>query len=141
MGDTRKQREVFRALKISKSFTKRLLLILGAQGRVPRVHREQDRAALRSARAERIPGDMAGRCHLGPRGAQLRPSGPTPTPSTFLFLTLVTDPRRSLSLKLRTFCFFTLVTDPGRSLSLKLSDTTVYEPQIRARLEPLILNP
>jgi hypothetical protein len=46
-----------------------------------------------------------------------------------------------LSLKLRTFCFFTLVTDPGRSLSLKLSDTTVYEPQIRARLEPLILNP
>ena len=31
------------------------------------------------------------------------------------------------------FCFFfvTLVTGPGRSLSLKLSDTRVYEPQIR----------
>ena len=28
---------------------------------------------------------------------------------------------------------FTLVTGPGRSLSLKLSDTRVYEPQIRAR--------
>jgi len=33
----------------------------------------------------------------------------------------------------RTF-FFTLVTGPRRSLSLKLSDTRVYEPQIRARL-------
>ena len=30
--------------------------------------------------------------------------------------------------------FFTLVTGPGRSLSLNLSDTQVYEPQIRARL-------
>ena len=30
--------------------------------------------------------------------------------------------------------FFTLVTSPRRSLSLKLSDTRVYEPQIRARL-------
>jgi len=30
--------------------------------------------------------------------------------------------------------FFTLVTGPGRSLSLNLSDTRVYEPQIRARL-------
>jgi len=30
--------------------------------------------------------------------------------------------------------FFTLVTGPRRSLSLKLSDTNVYEPQIRARL-------
>ena len=29
--------------------------------------------------------------------------------------------------------FFTLVTGPRRSLSLKLSDTQVYEPQIRAR--------
>jgi len=29
--------------------------------------------------------------------------------------------------------FFTLVTGPRRSLSLKLSDTKVYEPQIRAR--------
>ena len=29
--------------------------------------------------------------------------------------------------------FFTLVTGPRRSLSLKLSDTRVYEPQTRAR--------
>ena len=33
-----------------------------------------------------------------------------------------------------TLFFFTLVTGPGRSLRLKLSDTRVYEPQIRARL-------
>ena len=32
------------------------------------------------------------------------------------------------------FFFFTLVTGPRRSLSLRLSDTRVYEPQIRARL-------
>ena len=32
------------------------------------------------------------------------------------------------------FFFFTLVTGPRRSLSLKLSDTRVYEPQVRARL-------
>jgi len=32
------------------------------------------------------------------------------------------------------FFFFTLVTGPRRSLSLKLSDTRVYEPQTRARL-------
>jgi len=32
------------------------------------------------------------------------------------------------------FFFCTLVTGPKRSLSLKLSDTRVYEPQIRARL-------
>jgi len=32
------------------------------------------------------------------------------------------------------FVFFTLVTGPRRSLSLKLSDTRVYGPQIRARL-------
>jgi len=30
--------------------------------------------------------------------------------------------------------WFTLVTGPRRSVSLKLSDTRVYEPQIRARL-------
>ena len=30
------------------------------------------------------------------------------------------------------FCFVTLVTGPRRSMSLKLSDTRVYEPQIRA---------
>ena len=33
------------------------------------------------------------------------------------------------------FFFFTRVTGPRRSLSLKLSDTKVYEPQIRALLE------
>ena len=32
------------------------------------------------------------------------------------------------------FFFSTLVTGPARSLSLKLSDTRVYEPQVRARL-------
>jgi len=32
------------------------------------------------------------------------------------------------------FFFFTLVTGPRRSLSLKLSDTRVFEPYIRARL-------
>ena len=32
--------------------------------------------------------------------------------------------------------FFTLVTGPGRSLSLKLSDTRVYEPQIRSARAP-----
>jgi len=31
----------------------------------------------------------------------------------------------------RIFFFFTLVIGPRRSLSLKLSDTQVYEPQIR----------
>ena len=35
---------------------------------------------------------------------------------------------------MEVFFFFTLVTGPTRSLSLKLSDTRVYEPQIRARL-------
>jgi len=98
----------------------------------------------------------------------------------FFFFTLVTGPRRSLSLKLSDtqvyaplirallgnhnttiqgggeqrlrredhdyrealhprqggllHFFFTLVTGPIRSLSLNLSDTRVYEPQIRARL-------
>ena len=34
----------------------------------------------------------------------------------------------------QVFFFFTLVTGPRRSLSLKLSDARVYEPEIRARL-------
>ena len=38
---------------------------------------------------------------------------------------------------LASFFFFTLVTGPRRSLSLKLSDTRVYEPQIRASPEGL----
>jgi len=33
----------------------------------------------------------------------------------------------------KVYLFLTLVTDPSRSLSLKLTDTRVYEPQIRAR--------
>jgi len=33
-----------------------------------------------------------------------------------------------------SFFFFTLVAGPRRSLNLKLSDTRVYEPEIRARL-------
>ena len=41
--------------------------------------------------------------------------------------------RHEPSLTLFLF-FFTLVTGPRRSLSLKLSDTRVYEPQLRARL-------
>ena len=40
----------------------------------------------------------------------------------------------TLMLKLIVSFFLTLVTGPRRSLSLKLSDTRVYEPQIRARL-------
>jgi len=44
-------------------------------------------------------------------------------------------PRRPTSqgrAALLSLLFFTLVTGPRRSLSLKLSDTKVYEPQIRA---------
>jgi len=41
---------------------------------------------------------------------------------------------RVLGLLAFFFFFFTLVTGPRRSLSLKLSDTRVHEPQIRARL-------
>ena len=37
-------------------------------------------------------------------------------------------------LQVLLFFFFTLVTGPRRSLSLRLSDTRVYEPQTRARL-------
>jgi len=44
-------------------------------------------------------------------------SGQEPTPCTIFF-----------------FFFFTLVTGSKRSLGLKLSDTRVYEPQIRAQL-------
>ena len=40
---------------------------------------------------------------------------------------------RVFLLVLSFFFFFTLVTGPRRSLSLKLSDTRVYEPQIRAK--------
>ena len=40
----------------------------------------------------------------------------------------------NLPFKVKPPPFFTLLTGPRRSLSLKLSDTRVYEPQIRARL-------
>jgi len=50
------------------------------------------------------------------------PPWPSPPPS----------PRRNHSPPF--FFFFTLVTGPRRSLSLKLSDTRFYAPQIRARL-------
>ena len=42
--------------------------------------------------------------------------------------------RDSLAHSRTAHCFFTLVTGPRRFLSLKLSDTRVHEPQIRARL-------
>ena len=42
-------------------------------------------------------------------------------------------PRRSAPAPAEKF-FFTLVTGPRKSLSLKLSDTRVYVPQLRARL-------
>jgi len=48
--------------------------------------------------------------------------------------TLVVSPGTGASRPCDTHFFFTLVTGPRRSLSLKLSDTRVYEPQIRARL-------
>jgi len=41
---------------------------------------------------------------------------------------------RELESMLSSSSFFTLVTRPRRSLSLKLSDTRVYEPQILTRL-------
>jgi len=41
---------------------------------------------------------------------------------------------RRLIRRLILYFFFTLVTGPRRSLSLELRDTRVYEPQIRARL-------
>ena len=50
---------------------------------------------------------------------------------------VVREPRVRLqeAMAFRVFFFlFTLVTGPRRSLSLKLSDTRVYEPQTRARL-------
>jgi len=56
------------------------------------------------------------------------------TPVSHL-LAKVTCARRALSPSHNFFFFFfTLVTGPRRSLGLKLSDTSVYAPQIRARL-------
>ena len=51
----------------------------------------------------------------------------------FAVLALVAIARASRSPAASGF-FFTLVTSPRRSLSLNLSDTRVYEPQIQARL-------
>jgi len=56
-------------------------------------------------------------------------------PSTFAIVSLFSwHQMRTLHEHPFVFFFFTLVTGPRRSLSLKLSDTRVYEPQIRARL-------
>jgi len=69
----------------------------------------------------------------------------TPSPLTFISLCrtddfinndITQDPtlprtRNVQCAKVRFFFFFTLGTGPRRSLSLKLSDTRVYEPQIR----------
>jgi len=41
---------------------------------------------------------------------------------------------------LLSFFFFTLVTGPRRSLSLKLSGTRVYEPPIRARCRAAVVS-
>ena len=46
----------------------------------------------------------------------------------------VQDPKHFFMRPPSLFFSFTLVTGPRRSLCLKLSDATVYEPQIRARL-------
>ena len=57
--------------------------------------------------------------------------------SIFTGSTISTPHPTSLAL----FFFFTLVTGPRRSLSLKLSDARVYDSQIRARLAPRTPNP
>ena len=56
-------------------------------------------------------------------------------------MVLVQEDKFKSLLLLALVFFFTLVTGPRRSLSLKLSDTRVYEPQIRARLGTTALNP
>ena len=52
---------------------------------------------------------------------------------------------QALAFRFLKLLHFTLVTGPRRSLNLKLSDTRVYEPQIRARLgttaHEVVLNP
>ena len=72
------------------------------------------------------------------RPLQVHPRGPPRRPFS---RRRTTPPPARLSplssarvLKPLCFFFFTLVTGPRRSLSLQLSDTRVYEPQIRARL-------
>ena len=60
------------------------------------------------------PGSNAARCRAIPAAI----ASPPPLPATCLSV----------------FFFFTLVTGPRRSLSLKLSDTRVYAPEMRARL-------
>jgi len=54
--------------------------------------------------------------------------------STLSFGETSSDKQCRYLLLLFFFFFFTLVTGPRRSLSLKLSNTSVYEPQKRARL-------
>jgi len=68
---------------------------------------------------------------------------PFPGSLTSTFLGLLSTAHAGCAVQIRHFgarksrgffFIFTLVTGPGRSLSLKLSDTRVYEPQVRARL-------
>jgi len=68
--------------------------------------------------------------HLGCLQGGLAPQPRNPNPHT-----LQQSPRSlAYPLPADLTYFFTLVTGPRRSLNLKLSDTKVYEPQIRARL-------
>jgi len=62
--------------------------------------------------------------HPAPYTLHPTPYTPHPTP-------LMRCARSSLGGARQCFFFFTLVTGPRRSLSLKLRDTRVYQPQIR----------
>ena len=62
--------------------------------------------------------------HLPPGPVMTSPDGHSPQPPNTLLLLLYL----LLLLSTHFFFFFTLVTGPRRSLSLKLSDTRVYEP-------------
>jgi len=73
-----------------------------------------------------------GLCHPSPVNFQLHAGESHHLRASSCFVVLrpgETGPVPSFS-----FFFFTLVTGPRRSWNLKLSDTRVYEPQIRARL-------
>jgi len=70
-------------------------------------------------------------------GSSLRADEPAPTTTDQpdgVALANATDMEHEAAPESSVSFFLTLVTGPRRSLSLKLSDTRVYEPQIRARL-------
>ena len=75
---------------------------------------------------------------LSPRGGHVQDPVLTGWVGTSLTKTANSEVGISMSAsrmgRMLPFFFFTLGTGPRRSLSLKLSDTRVYEPQIRARL-------